>query len=502
MNKKNVLLIGGTGAMGVYLVPELLQSGYRVYVTSRRKIESENENLFYIQGNGHDLEFVKEICDGNTISVIIDFMVYSTIEFEERCESLLELSSHYFFLSSYRVFANQDEVITERSPKLLDVVKDSAYLKTDEYALTKARQEVILRNASKRNWTIIRPSITYSKERFQLGALEANLTVGRALRQVPTIIAEPMLDKSTTMTWAGDVAKMIVGLIGNKKSLGEDFNVVTAEHHTWKEVADYYNQVIHLDCVPINLNDYMRITKRKWQVLYDRLYDRVLDNSKILAYTGLRQENFKPLLEGLKDELGKINRSRYLNSQRSWEFHAALDYHTNSRVNLTNVADGPKGIYLAEIKRLEELSIDGSEKRIARFDIAISNSLWKARALPWNDYTELVRIHTHVLGKPSKGENRWVNIRLGQLLQQWKKYKLKLVLKVSGPDFIKPFLSGGGNIQKLEEISVETDQWRTVEYDIIVDQAGLEFLSFTATDIPISGNSISIKKCLVSKVDV
>ena len=34
--KKKVLVPGGTGAMGVYLVPELLKMGYQVDVTERR----------------------------------------------------------------------------------------------------------------------------------------------------------------------------------------------------------------------------------------------------------------------------------------------------------------------------------------------------------------------------------------------------------------------------------------------------------------------------------
>ena len=66
--------------------------------------------------------------------------------------------------------------------RLLDVSHDSIYLKTDEYALAKARQEDILRKSGKNNWTIIRPYITYSESRLQLGVLEKEAWLYRALK--------------------------------------------------------------------------------------------------------------------------------------------------------------------------------------------------------------------------------------------------------------------------------------------------------------------------------
>ena len=53
------------------------------------------------------------------------------------------------FLSSSRVYASQESPIREDSMRLLDVSHDSIYLKTDEYALAKARQEDILRKSGK-----------------------------------------------------------------------------------------------------------------------------------------------------------------------------------------------------------------------------------------------------------------------------------------------------------------------------------------------------------------
>ena len=51
--EKKVLLIGGTGAMGTYLTPELLRKGYRVDVISVDHVSSDNPMLRYFTGDAN-----------------------------------------------------------------------------------------------------------------------------------------------------------------------------------------------------------------------------------------------------------------------------------------------------------------------------------------------------------------------------------------------------------------------------------------------------------------
>ena len=59
--EKKVLLIGGTGAMGTYLTPELLRKGYRVDVISVDHVSSDNPMLRYFTGDAMDDQYLKEI---------------------------------------------------------------------------------------------------------------------------------------------------------------------------------------------------------------------------------------------------------------------------------------------------------------------------------------------------------------------------------------------------------------------------------------------------------
>ena len=298
-----VLLLGGTGAMGVYLAEILSAMGHRVVVTSRRPREAHG-NVSYCCGNAQDDVFLRDCVGREAPDAIVDFMVYGTDAFRRRVDFLLGASSHYVFLSSYRVYA-EDVPLRETSPRLLDVCADADYLKTDEYALTKARQEDCLRAAAKdgHKWTIVRPAITFSKERFQFGVLEANTVCWRALRGLPLVMPAEMLDKRTTLTWGRDVAEMIARLVLKPGAYGEAFTVATAESHTWREVAAFYAKAIGATVVPCTLEDYLAITQAPWQVRYDRMFDRVVDNSKVLRVTGLAQADLTPTEVALSREL-------------------------------------------------------------------------------------------------------------------------------------------------------------------------------------------------------
>ena len=147
---KKILLLGGTGAMGVYLREYLTQEpDTHVYITSRRA-QTDMDAIRYLQGDAHDLAFLRTCLATVQPDAVVDFMVWNTAQFEQVCPLLLQHTKHYLFLSSYRVFAEQIP-LTEKSPRLLDVCPDKTYLQTDEYGLTKARQENILRQSGRKN---------------------------------------------------------------------------------------------------------------------------------------------------------------------------------------------------------------------------------------------------------------------------------------------------------------------------------------------------------------
>lgn len=300
---KSVLLLGGTGAMGNHLVQILSNGDFDVYVTSRSDRKSA-ENVTYIKGNAHDEAFLNELLVKKTWDVIVDFMIYTTQEFQHRVERLLGACKQYVFLSSSRVYADSEEPITERSPRLLDVCQDVDYLETDEYALSKAREEDVLLGSEHKNWTIIRPYITYSEIRLQLGVLEKDYWLYQALHDRTIVFSKDIASRTTTLTYGYDVARGIASILGKDDALGEIFHITVDEHHTWQEVFDMYLRVLEEELgrkpkvLMLDKNPRVKLNGHAWQVIYDRYYNRIFDNQKIDKYIDVK--TFKPTLSGLE----------------------------------------------------------------------------------------------------------------------------------------------------------------------------------------------------------
>lgn len=308
---KKVLVMGGTGAMGTYVVPELVRLGYQVDVISLDKKKVVGKNVTYYTEDCMDDTFFEPFLQEQHYDGIIDFMLYKTDTFEKRYQYLLENTEHYIFLSTYRVYSSLELPIKEDSPLFLDKEgEEFLKLKETEYALYKACQERILHRAEKKNWTIVRPSITFSKLRYQLVTMEADLVIDRTVKGKKLLLPKGALDVNATMTWAGDVAKLFGRLLFNEQAYEETYSICTSEHHTWREIAEFYHELIGLEYEEVEDEEYIEIMggsdAARYQLYYDRCKERIMDNSKILAVTGMKAEDFTPLKTALAVELASL----------------------------------------------------------------------------------------------------------------------------------------------------------------------------------------------------
>ena len=308
---KKVLVLGSSGAMGRYLVPELADMGYSVTGVSLVDEVPCHENVTCIKGNAKDKEFLQSLIDKG-FDGIVDFMNYTQEDFPEYYKMFLDNTQHYIFLSSCRVYDDKEQPIKETSPRLIDSSDDEVLKASNDYCIHKAKAENLLMESEYSNWTVVRPATTFSTMRLQLVTLEFKHCVARALMGKKVVLPIQAKDKPATLSWGGDVAKMIARILFKEEAKREAYNVCSAEYRTWEEIAEYYHDLIGLEAVWVDKEDYLKILspelnlRIRWQLEYARLFRRITDNSKVLALTGLKQEELMPMYDGLKLEISNI----------------------------------------------------------------------------------------------------------------------------------------------------------------------------------------------------
>lgn len=333
-----ILLLGGTGAMGSHLTNIISDRGDKVVVTSRNRNESK-ELVEYRKGNAKNLDFLSDVLQEKW-DAIVDFMVYSADEFHDRIDLLLDSTSQYIFLSSSRVYNESKNAITEETARLLDSSLDHDFLAMSEYSLSKARQEDMLRSSNKKNWTIVRPYITYSEKRLQLGTLEKENWLYRALKGKTIVFSKDINNHLTTLTYGLDVAVGIASLINNSKSFGETYHITNESACKWSNILEIYLDVLEKKVgnrpkvIYQNLPDFLSWNPGKYQIIYDRLFDRKFDNTKINKFINTKE--FVQVQIGLRKCLNTfLENPQFIGI--NWKNEAIIDRYAKERTPLKEI---------------------------------------------------------------------------------------------------------------------------------------------------------------------
>lgn len=309
---KRVLLIAGGGTLGTYVSEELLRLGAFVEVICPEDKVSDNERLVFHQSLATE-EVLRDLFSKKHYDGIVNFIHYKKVDDYRRIHPLLiSNTDHLIFLSSYRVYANEQHPITEDAPRLADILTDKEFFEKEDYALPKARCEDYLRQEhAGEPWTIVRPVISFSDRRLDLLLYSGKDVLNYAGRNEEMLMPSLVKDYAAGIDWAGNSGKLIAHLLFKEKAIGEAFTVYSGHGLTWGEVAEKYSRLTGVEIRWCSEEEYVcnnpKITRNPWMWKYDRIFNRDIDCSKILRVTGLSKNDFSTVEEGIKRELEKIH---------------------------------------------------------------------------------------------------------------------------------------------------------------------------------------------------
>lgn len=304
---KKVLLIGGGGTLGGYTAAELLRLGCCVDVICLDDRISNNEKLSFFKWDATDVALLKEWVEKKKYDGIVNFIHYPKADDYKKVHPILiKNCAHLIFLSSYRVYADLQHPITEQAPKLLDISSDEHFLRTEDYAVSKALCErYLFGETTEQNFTVVRPVISFSKYRFDLVTYFGYMLHEKIQANETVSLPETARNLTAGLDWAGNTGKLIANLLFKPHTFRQAYTVSSGQALTWEDYAQLYHEIAGLKFTWVSDREYMRITNNYnyYALIYDRFFDRKIDNSKILQATGLTKADFVPVREGLKFEL-------------------------------------------------------------------------------------------------------------------------------------------------------------------------------------------------------
>lgn len=312
---KKVLLIAGGGTLGMYTAKELIRLGHSVDVICLEDHCSNNPNLKFIKKRV-DFDFLNNYLSENKYDGIVNFFHYPNPDDYKKIYKVMSNSAkHIIFLSSYRVYSDLEQPIVETSPRLFETVKDENFLNNENYAVPKTKCEIFLKNeAETKNWTIARPVISFSSRRLDIVTISGNKVVVYADENKPILLPEKAKNLTAGLDWAGNSGKIIANLLFKEKALGEAFTISSAQNLTWGDVAEIYTEILGVKFEWVDTNTYLefdsKFKEEPWGLVYDRLLERKIDNSKVLSVTGLKKNDFVSIKDGIIIELNNIKKGR------------------------------------------------------------------------------------------------------------------------------------------------------------------------------------------------
>ena len=306
-----VCIIGGTGTLSTPLTKMLINNNNVELTLINRgsnlsKIGTEGYELWKTDIN--DQEKMTSFLEGREFDAVLNFINFFPEEIDRDIEYFKGKTDQYIFVSTNVVLNHLENVEIDEQTEVGN--------RFSKYGQNKAKCEKVLENTTDFNYTIIRPSHTYSDDRFPVSVKGKNTwTVFDRIKNKREIIVHDGGQSVWPITHADDFASLLYPVIGNKEAYNEIYHIMNPTPITWdmiyaeiaKQVGGKYRPV-YLDSEVLALSQHYGF---KEALVGDKKYSNILNVDKILGLNESYQ--FKVDLEkGVRGFLEYMNANPHL----------------------------------------------------------------------------------------------------------------------------------------------------------------------------------------------
>lgn len=231
-----ILMIGGTGTISSAITRQLVASGHELWLINRgNRSEDLPQGVRLLTGdiNEHTDEVVAKLGE-ETFDAICEFIGFLPEQVARDIRFFSGRTKQYVFISSASAY---------NKPVRQHVITEGTSLANPhwEYSRNKIACEELLMKAYREDGfpaTIVRPSHTYCERGVPVSVHgpKGSWQVLKRMMEGKRVIVHGDGSSLWTLTWNEDFARGFIGLLGNPKTIGEAFQIMSDESLTWNQI--------------------------------------------------------------------------------------------------------------------------------------------------------------------------------------------------------------------------------------------------------------------------
>ena len=283
-----ILFIGGTGLISSACSELVLERGHELFILNRSKSMNYPmpSGAHLLTGDVHgSLDDLTLLLRGLEFDSVVDWIAYTPEDIERDITLFRRRTQQFVFISSASAYQKPpaNYLITEETP-----LSNPFW----QYSRDKIACEGRLMSEFRESGfpvTIIRPSLTYGPSQIPLcvGSWQHPYTVIDRIKRGKKLIIPGDGTSLWVLTWNGDFARGLVGLLGNDQARGQAFHITSDEVLAWNQI---YQEVFNaIGVQPNMIHIPSDLIAAYWphavgSLIGDKVNSAVFDNSKIKQF--------------------------------------------------------------------------------------------------------------------------------------------------------------------------------------------------------------------------
>lgn len=288
-----VLVLGGTGVISRQIVPLLLEQGHDVTIYNRGKRPSGfSKEVKTIFGEKFQRDEFESQMQKYNFDAVIDMICFNEEDAKSDMRAFKGNIGQLVVCSSGAAYKRPFKGVPISEAKE-ELATDTAF----SYSYNKAEMERYLNSEMSRGVlpiTIIRPSLTFGEGSASVGVLRQNYGIVDRIRRGKPLIMFGDGTTPWTFTFAPDLARGFVGVVGNQAVYNEAFHVTSDEVHIWDDLYLEIGRIIGIEPIIKHLPIDLLLESDRGifeHIYYEKCYSGIFDNSKIKgAVPGFKAE--------------------------------------------------------------------------------------------------------------------------------------------------------------------------------------------------------------------